>query len=293
MCALIASLPAPTPEFLMDLSHPFLTTGLRPNTDSGNPEHFISQPMGTVQVPGHLNWGVGGSGGGGVTDRIGNTKGVICRNFQTTGAAVNQVHSGFTPWQTADPADFAPGYESPDVGRVIIYEVWFQTPTSAGAPFNTETGFLFVPYSGTTFGGDSWPSGAFPAGGFGITGRSFAGIQAWNYISTLSGTGAILETIAIDPAIIPDVTEWTYTRWTFLASGPGREALLSLDINGVEIFADKAFGTAELPRLLAQNINAYVFGPYMRVGNPTNDVYSYAIRMRSGKFKLDGTEVRF
>jgi hypothetical protein len=291
--ALIASLPAPTPTFLMDISYPFLETGTRPGTDTANPEFVAIEPFIKNAIAGHLVWGAGGSGGGGISDFVRVINGVICASYSTVGVPKNQVYSGFTPWQTSAPADFAPGYESPEVGRVIIYDVRWQTDVGAGAPLTSETGFLFVPYAGTAFGGDSWPSGAFPAGGFGIVGRAAAGLQAWQYISTVSVTGAVLETILIAPAVIPDVNEWSHARFTFVASGPGREALLSLDVNGVSIFADKQFGIAALPRLQVQNPPAYLFGPYMRVGDLTGDQLNFAIRMRSGKFKLDGTEVRF
>jgi len=292
--ALVTSLPATTPFFSLDISYPLMPVGATAGTQPGDPRYTFMAPYAEIVAASQLQWTAGSFAGGVFTDVFRTVRGVACRGFSAgAGGVIAQAQSGFVQWQTEDPLNFGPGYESSELARVIIWDYRFQTDTAAGAPLNGETGVLWQPYNGLALPGDSWPSGLNPLGGFGIVGTAVAGAQAWLYLSTEVVTGNVLETIAIPPAAIPDVQEWSLARFVFVASGPGREALLSLTVNGTSIFADKPFGTAQLPRLATSNPLAYSYAPNIRMGNITGEQLNWTLRIRAGKFLLDGTEVRF
>lgn len=293
MCAQIASLPAPTPFYITDIMSPMIPVTWVLGVNPGNPEHRTIIPYFEL-FGGQSGWTSGGVGGTGVTDPYRAPLSILGRSFATSSAPVMQGHSPNIPWVTADPDDFNPGYENMEWSRVHIWNIRWHTDIAAGAPFNGETGFLFIPYDGTQFPSTLWPSGAAPLGGFGITAVDLGGaVQGWQYVCVDVVTGAVLDTEAIPLAVIPSVDEWTHAELVHVASGPGREAVLSLRVNGVSIFADKPFGTALLPRLQTFNPNAYCFSMTIRVGNPSNNQYTIAMRCRTGKFLLDGTEIRF
>lgn len=180
-------------------------------------------------------------------------------------------------------------------GYVVgVFNVMFATTNGADNFPDDTTGFCTIPTGGVPVPSnfiDSLRPGSTPLNGFGCFFNSDgAGAAVLEYVAW-SGA-ATTERIRVAASVVPDLTDWNSLRFVVVSASAGREATLSLVVNGVAIFAGREFGSAELPRPDAVDADAlqYAFGVSTQSGG--GEGYFYQQWGYNGRFLPDGTELQ-
>lgn len=242
----------------------------------------------------------GGIGGAGSTFEVQANSGgapgnVFCTRVISTASVGG---GGFIPalfrpsWGPASA--WTPGAVTAPGNVVGAYSVmWALTDPVDNFP-DDSTGFCFIPTGGipvpSNFA-DSLRIGSTPLNGFGIFFNSDgAGAAVVEYVAW-SGAGT-LERIRVAASVVPDLTDWNSTRFAIVSAASGREATLTVNVNGVDILVAREFGSVELDRPDGVDADAlqYAFGVSTRSGG--GEGYYYQNWGYNGRFTPDGTEMQ-
>lgn len=249
-----------------------------------------------VGEDGALYGGVGGIGG--TVMVAGNSFGspgsvFSCRCITT----VNSIGGGFQPpfaRPSYGPASaWGAGAVTAPANVVSTYSVqWALTDASDNWPQDT-TGFTFVPFGNpmTSNFVDSLRVGSSPLNGFGLffnpdgAGAAQVDYMAW------SGA-AVLERVTVPAGTVSDATDWNSLTFAIISAGSGREATMSLTVNGVSIVSGRVFGSADLafPGAVDDRALQYAFGISATAGG--GEGYYYLKYGYDGRFTPAGLEVQ-
>lgn len=297
MCPLSTALPPPVVEAVDSWAYPMRSTGEGVGTGLQYSSH-ANQRNQTIQ--GTVSWGSYGSsggtgsssilaGGGGAFQTGGGQE--MCR-VTTTVAAIGQGLKPPMQKESYGPAsEWNPGASQPPGSVVSVYGVtWRNSDGVANWPDDT-TGFCFCP--NTSVMTDVLRPAAAPQSGFGLFfNDDGAGNAVVEYLSWLAA--ATVERVTLPAGIVTDLTELNSMRFILVSAASGREASVTIEVNGVT-FLTRDFGSGGAPDipLPAQGSATalhYVFANVALLGGGA--FYDFIAYGYNGRFKPNGQELQ-
>lgn len=239
---------------------------------------------------------VGAVGGAGVVFTIENSDNRIAFRALTTAAAnAGGWYPPITSPSMGPASGFNPGAQLGAGSVVQVYNTHFRLSTgvTATAGWTDDfTGFYFCPDRFGVQGVNDTRGGASAQPGFGIFFNDAAGAIQATYVAW--DNNADLERLGIGASIIPDLTDWSTIRTVLISSANGREATMSLQVNGFTILTGgRTFGTASLARPDAQDAFAIRWA-WMRSQSATasGEFMDWTWDGWTGRFTPGGEEIQ-
>lgn len=192
-------------------------------------------------------------------------------------------------------ADFPTGaLINNEVNRVNRW-TWWMAVTGAGLAAATDaTAAFFAPAAGL---GPGLPTAGNP--GFGLVMNGAGALQYRNYQAG-AFPGNIAETVALPAGTITDVTAWNFFDVEIIGAAPGRDASMSLVVNGVDIVSRNwvSGGGAELADFAdaTGGLGSSIQGPIWFTDNNTDPnvgIRVASVRVTKGRWTRGGLEVLF
>ena len=169
-----------------------------------------------------------------------------------------------------------------------FFRVWRVVCLFAGhsaAPllnWDDDTGIMLL----SNEGGDNWPSNARP--GFGIVGDG-AGGWRWRSYSRAAFPGNVIETVAVPAGVIADVNTWSVFDLEIVNSAPGRDASISLQINGTDIVTRNWSAAPALPLLTLATVANWKLA--IRAGNVGENLFLGPTTFYFGEYTRSGVRI--
>ena len=177
-------------------------------------------------------------------------------------------------------ANLAPGYVGVEFSRVYRLNIALSIDGAAGKG------------TGLQFGPTDLQQPKFTQGGqaaFGVVGDGAGG---WEYIQSDTGAfpGNVTDEVAIPVGFIPDATDWNTFVFEIINSAPGRDASMSLTING-QFFLSRSWAAAPILPLYSEvaNANKMVWG--CRANDAGVDLFVGPWMINMGRFTAAGLEL--
>jgi len=159
----------------------------------------------------------------------------------------------FPPWMpNFGPASgISPGCRVTEASVVAVWDIMFSLTSPLAVYTADTTGWWWVPP--VTAAGiapnaqNSPPGGAAPSGGFGICVNNDGGGNA--RLEFLCFLGAVVALRTPAPAgSVPDITDWNNVRVMIVTAAAGREAFVSVWVNGTDWIDTRRFDDVTLSR---------------------------------------------
>lgn len=245
---------------------------------------------------------------GSVIRRFAVRHGRRCLELGVTAANVNAGAVG-EAWRPPDwrpsfgpAANMSPGAMLDPAEVVAVFD-WNVSLGLAGvAPVwpNDRSGVYFLPVTGALSANTSQRGGSSPLGGFAVYANTVGGVAAFEYVSwTTAGPGTVLERVTIGSSIVPDVALWNTLRFIIVGAASGREARLTLQVNGFDVVVDRLFDNVQIQRpATAAPASGGATGLCSGIvvsttGAPTTgDTIFHSIAYKAGRFLPSGRQLQ-
>ena len=286
-------LPGASPEFVQSWAYPEQFRDVAIGTAAGTAARAVIFPadVGPSYPVGALAQAFGGDNVGPNYDILGGRVCAVISNTASDFAAgwkLGQWAPGFDP----DAFNGGAGYDPHSVVGVFDFHVAMSSAAFTGGGADT-SGFWFQPRF-SPFAQpnmvDGAPGGSTPTGGFGVgLNDDGGGNSEWQFIS-YDDVGAILQRTTL---AVPDVTVWNTFRFIVVAANSGRQATLTLELNGSTVAAVNAIPFDDVTLIRPNTLQAASVGLIAGVALDRWGGESMRLRIFSqyGRFTPSGVEV--
>lgn len=156
--------------------------------------------------------------------------------------------------------------------------------------------FMFLPVGGahTVATAPIGDPGGNHIGGFGVfLNNDGAGGARYEYVSWSTGApGSVLERVAVASSVVPDVADWNTVRFIIVGAASGREANVTVEVNGTTIVSEREFGSAVLQRPTAAVAGATGMAGAVAVRGTADDQLFWSWECKQGRFTPSGAELQ-